>query len=416
MFLLGWLLMYSAMPQPRLFALVALVAGAVFFTGYLHLFHIYGFYYVALMLTLGIMVRCYFTGSLKQHESLLALTAIALVLWHPFSTLLFLGFYLGYYLDRLATLPLKSHIKAWIILLSGSLAILAVVVLSPNLGQTWAYNPFAAFVISYRTTEINVIASVVALVLAYLGLLSIDISGRWKFALSVVIAVIAVAFYVLDIPLLLLWIAVVLGKLVYLRSWGLFVPLAVAALLPYAGRIGAPIYALFPVILAVVGTPLGWEAVERRLRVLGQRYAIAFLVGLAAILVAVRVGISVPLVSTLAKPLLAERERTFQLEHALAWLSASKYCAYDLGFVVASGNPIDSVEGAITRRYRPPSALGDVSPYWEAALRCEPSTERAKGTAIITFGGPELTDAVRILDLPGRNAGPATIWLRGPSK
>jgi len=101
----------------------------------------------------------------------------------------------------------------------------------------------------------------------------------------------------------------------------------------------------------------------------------------------------------------------------LAWLSASKYCAYDLAFVVAAGNPVDSVEGAIVRRYRPPSALGDVSPFWDAALRCEAKegSGRTKGTAVITFGGPELTDAVRIVDIPGRYAGAATIWLRGPS-
>ena len=47
MFVLAWWLIYRAAPQRRLFAMVAFVAGGVFFPGYIHLFHIYGIMYVA---------------------------------------------------------------------------------------------------------------------------------------------------------------------------------------------------------------------------------------------------------------------------------------------------------------------------------------------------------------------------------
>lgn len=414
MFLLGWRIMYSAVPQPRSFAIVALAAGAVFFSGYIHLFHIYGLFYVPIMLILATMVRSYLLPGFARREAFLVSTAIAMVLWHPFATVLFLGFYFGRYLDTFRAYDRRQHVKAWIVLVAGLVAIVGMVIASPNLGKSWSYNPLAAFIISYRTNEINVFASLVALILAYVALLSIGLPPRLRLVLSVVTAILGLGFFLADIPLLLLWILVALGKLLHRRSWGLLVPLVVATLLPYGGRIGGPIYGLFPIILAVVVTPLGWTATETRLQSVGKRYAIALILGLLALVTAIRAGFSVPIVSTVARPLLAERERTFQLERALAWLSTSKYCAHDLAFVEAAGSPIDSVESAITRRHRPPSAVEDVAVFWEAALRCEAnaSTGRVKGTATITFGGPELSNATRVLDLPGPNAGPTTVWVR----
>src|SRR4030095_16164288 len=50
MFILAWWVIYSVAPQRRLFALVASVVGGVFFSGYVHLFHIYGMFYVPVIL------------------------------------------------------------------------------------------------------------------------------------------------------------------------------------------------------------------------------------------------------------------------------------------------------------------------------------------------------------------------------
>src|SRR5689334_17210772 len=57
MFVLAWWLIYSVAPQRRLFALVACVAGGVFFPGYVHLFHIYGIFYIPVILTLGALLH-----------------------------------------------------------------------------------------------------------------------------------------------------------------------------------------------------------------------------------------------------------------------------------------------------------------------------------------------------------------------
>src|SRR5262249_18654170 len=169
----------------------------------------------------------------KKRETLLAIIAIAFVLWYPFATVVFLGFYFGRYLDDFRALDHKQHLKTWIILLLGSSAVLVAIVSSPNLGQSWSYSPVSAFVVSYRTNEVNHIASLVALALAFAALFSTGATGRSRLISTAVISVLGVCFFVVKIPLLLLWVLVVVGKLLYRRSWGLLVPFVVAILLPY---------------------------------------------------------------------------------------------------------------------------------------------------------------------------------------
>jgi len=366
------------------------------------------------MLMLAVMVRYCFVPGLKNREVVLGLIATVLVLWHPFATVLFLGFYLGRYFNDFTSLRRRDHVTAWAILLTSSSATLLAIALSPNLGESWAYDPRLAFIISYRTSEVHVLAAGVAWMLAYATLWSMEIAARTRIAAAVGITVAGACFFLFNVPLLLLWMLVVVGKLLHRRLWALFWPTIVAVLLPYGGRIGGPIYALFPIILAVVVTSLGWTGAESRLRLVDRKYAVAFVSALVVIGAAIRFGMPVPVVSTFANPLLAERERTFQLEHALAWLAKSNYCAHDIVFAQASGSPIDDVKSALDRRYRPPSDLQDVTPFWRAALQCVPDERagRTRGIATVTFGGQELTSGIRVFDLSGRYAGPVTVWVQ----
>jgi hypothetical protein len=129
----------------------------------------------------------------------------------------------------------------------------------------------------------------------------------------------------------------------------------------------------------------------------------------------VRAGINVPIVTKAAAPLLAERERTYQLEHILAWLHNSDYCGYEVAFAENAGSPLDSIENAITRRNRPPAALEDVQLFWNSVLQCQrgerPNTKAE--TAVVTFGGSALANSRPVFQIPGRYSGDATVWVEG---
>jgi hypothetical protein len=410
----GWLIIYRTSPNPRALAVIGLIAGAVFFPGYIHLFHIYGHSYSVVLIMLALMLRGLFAPEwFKRWEMVLAAAAALLTFWHPFGPIVFLGFYFGRYVDQFATIEPSEHIRRWVILGGVTIALVLPIVLSPNLGVSWSYNPWFAFLVSYQTNELHPIASAIAWLLAFAAVVTYPVSARWKVLLSIVLAGLGVLLYRRGIPVLLLWMAVALGKTLLRRAFGLAVAFVMAIMLPYAGRIGGPVYGLFPIALAVFITTLDWRAAEERLRRVTPRHVTLAVAALIAAATAIRAGVPLPVASRIARPLLAERERTFQLEHVLAWLGSSPYCAHDLAFAEASGSPIDSVESVVDRRYRPPSAIEDVLPFWNTALRC-PVNEHAgrhAGVALVTFGG-QPARATKVFEVPGAYAGPTTVWIR----
>ncbi len=413
-FVLAWWLIYTAAPQWRLFALIACVTGGVFFSGYVHLFHIYGIFYVPVMLILGALLRFYASSALDKREVWLAVAAILLAFWHPFATALFVGFYFGFYLDTFWQRSKAQHVQAIVTLAVGTMAIAALVFLFPRADALMSlHTRLAGFLESYQTNEVNWIASLVAFLLTQMVVFSVALSPRLKLAAVLLVSALSVVFLQMSLPLLLLWLCAVLMKLVRLHCWSLFFLTLTAVMLPFGGGIGAPVFALFAIILAAWVTPLGWSLADRALSFVKTRYVAAVIVASAIVLVMVRMGSEVPIVTRFGSPLLTERERTYQLESILAWLHHSEYCGYEVSLAEYSGSPIDSVENAITRRNRSPAAIDDVQFFWNTVLRCG-GGERANknaGTAIVTFAGPALAKSRPVFKVSGRYAGDAVVWI-----
>lgn len=414
MFVLSWWLIYLAAPLRRLFALVAFLTGGVFFSGYIHLFHIYGIFYVPVLLILGALLLSHAAGKLAKQEVWFALAATVLALWHPFATALFAGAYFGFYLDTFGQRRRAEHVQAIVILLMSALAIAALVLLFPRADAVVPlHDRLFGFLVSYQTNEINPIASVVAFVLALTVVFSMPLSPKVKLAAILLVSALSVVFLLKALPLLFLWLCAVLVKLLRMRCWTLFFLTLAAALFPFGGIIGAPVFALFALIVAVYVTALGWLPAEKALSRLETRYVMGTIAASAIILLLVRVGINVPIVTRLGSPLLIERERTYQLEGILAWLHRSDYCGCNVAFTDNAGSPTDSVKSAMTRRNRPPAGIEDVQYFWNTALRCQngrPSKGEAR-TAVVTFGVPALANFQPIFKLGGRFAGDATVWI-----
>lgn len=418
LFVAAWWLIFSAVTEKRLFALIACATGTVCFPSYVHLFHVYALFYVPVMLMLGWVLRLKAFGAGLAKEGRLALIAFVLVWWHPFATALFVGFYFGYYLDTFALRKRTDHIRALAILASCSAAIFVFVILFP---RSDVAVPFATklygSLITYKTNEVNSLASAVVLALAELAVFSIRLPQRVKFLLSSVVFVIGCAFAWYRIPVLLLWIAVVLYKLARMRNWSLFFLQLTAAVFPIGAVIGSPVFGLFAIISAGVATCIDWPEAEARLTFLKPAVVAVVLVSATGVVLAVRAGMTVPGVSSVAKPLLSERERTYQLESLLEWLHRSNYCSLNIAFADKGGSPIDSFENVVTRRYRPPSDIADVGLFWRAALQCkrtEPAADPNEA-AILSFGGEPIEGAKEVYSIPGKYAGEAAVWIGTPS-
>jgi len=413
MFILAWWLIYSAAPHRRLFSLVALVGGGVFFSGYVHLFHIYGLFYVPVILTLGALLHLYGSRTFEKREVWVAVIATMLAFWHPFATALFIGFYAGFYLETFRQRSRAEHIQSVAILLVGLMSIVALVALLPR-AQMPAGSRLFGFLVSYQTNEVNRIASFGAFLLTQTVVLSIVRSLKVRLAAVLLVTALSALFLYAGVPVLFLWSGVVLIKLFRLRAWSLFSLMVTAALLPFGGGIGTPIYALFAIIVAIYATSLAWPQAEGLLSFFRPQYATAIILASSIILLTLRAGIDVPIVTRAAMPLLTERERTYQLENVLAWLHDSDYCSYDIDFTDNADSPVDSVENVMTRRNRPPASLGDVQYFWDRILRCQDGGRGIGkgGTAIVTFGAPALIDAMPVFVVKGKYAGDAIVWIR----
>jgi hypothetical protein len=414
MFVFAWWFIYLAAPQRRLFAVVALIVGGSFFSGYVHLFHIYGIMYGPAILTLGALLYLHASNIFRTRELWFAIVAVLLVLWHPFATALFVGFYFGSYLDTFWLRNRMQHLQAIVILLVGAIAIIALAILFPRADAMMSlHTRLYGFLVSYRTSEVGLAASLVAFLLTQMIVFGTELSPKLKTTVFLFTSVVSALLLLKSLPLLLLWLCAALMKLLYLRSWSLFFLTLTAAALPFGAGIGAPVFALFAIILAAYATSLGWFQGEKLLSFVKTRYVAAAIIASAIVLLMVRVEINVPLVTKAASPLLAEREKTYQLENVLAWLHKSDYCSYEVAFVDGADSPIDSVASAMMRRNRPPSSLEDVQLFWNSVLQCQRGGHGNNNTetAIVTFGGQTLANLRPVFRVPGRYADDATVWV-----
>ena len=411
-FVLAWWLIYSIVSERRLFAVLGLVTGSVFFSGYVQLFHIYGIFYLAVVLTLGALLRFHASATFSKREAWFAAVATLLVFWHPYATALFVGYYFGFCLETFKQRSRVQRLQAAVILFVAMAAIITLVVLFPRNPMPLATRLFG-FLVSYQTNEVNGVASLVAFLLAQMVVFSMELSPKAKATAFLLLSVLSIVFLLAGLPLLLLWPCVVLIKLLRLRRWSLFFLALTATLLPFGGGIGTPVYVLFAIIVSTYVTALEWPAAEQAVSFFNPRYVTGLTIAAVTVLSLVRAGVDVPLVTRIASPLLRERERTYQLENVLAWLHNSEYCGYEIAFADKAGSPIEDVESAMVRRNRPPADLEDVRLFWDSVLRCQAgqrSTGKV-GTAIVTFGRPMLADSTAVFVVKGRYASDATVWI-----
>src|SRR5262249_25105096 len=145
----------------------------------------------------------------------------------------------------------------------------------------------------------------------------------WVAALAT--AALALLTAVAGLPVLPLWLAWAAAKSVRHGRWTMAVLLAACALLPIANPTGSPTYTLFGILVAACASTLDEPGIESGLRVLNGATAAAVVGALLVLALAVRAGWPVPGVSRLARPLLAEGERTRQLEVLASRLLDSRW-------------------------------------------------------------------------------------------
>lgn len=114
-----------------------------------------------------------------------------------------------------------------------------------------------------------------------------------------------------------------------------------------------------------------------------------------------------PVITRLVNPLLAEREKTFQLESAIRWWEESAYDQYRLVLCKSAASPKLSTNVA-NRRDKAPTSQIYLDRYTSSLA--SPHAENPAGELLICFGDDTIAGAESLYTIPGKYAGQAAVY------
>ena len=398
----AWWVAARASRSPRAFALFALIAGGACFAGYIFLFHLHGIFYGPLLLLVAALAVAARSGRIAERLPWWFALALAAALIHPYALAFFVAAAMAAPLEHPA---LRGPRALAGIAAAVALAVLAVRVLVPVRQMASPIAGLPALVTSYRMVEVHPLVSLVALATAALAA-ALAWPGTAGRVVAVLTAAIGGVLLRAHLPVLPLWALVCLLQAATRGRWILAALLAAAFVLPLANPTGSPTYTIFAILLCAMIT--SWDAapLEDKLSFLGPRAAWSACGAAIALAVAMRAGLPVPGIAPLARPLLAERERTHQLESLMDEFLRSPWREHPVRLYRAADSPVFS-NNALERRHRPPTQELFFGP-WVDWRRGQAAV--AGDTLLVTFGDDSLPGAQAVLRSRGRFAGEAVVY------
>lgn len=401
--LLAWIVMFAGIKQRRIFSLAALISGGAFFAGYIYLFHLHGIFYSPVLLFTAWLFFVENKAKPPTISTLLLLSVGTIIagLFHPFAPLIFAAYLLGKFADR------EKHTSAQMFLMAVMLlgSLIFAKALTPGTSIRINSALINAMLSSYRSTEINLPVSLVALGFAIATALSLD-EKRIRIPLTIVVAGIGLVALKTGTPVLLVWILACIIKMAYKKKWSIATMIPVSVALPALPGTGSPTYAIFTTLLCTGALALDWTTLEQKLKWLDWRPALTASAVIIALGVSVRAGIELPVVSRITNPILAEKEKTFQLEKMIKWMLNSNYKTFTLDFSQAAVNPVEG-GNAYRREQRPPTRKRFLDKYLEWRRgKPEPG-----GKLIACFGNERLKYGKTIYQIESKHAGTASLYI-----
>ncbi len=309
--------------------------GSLFFTTFNYLFHLNGLFYSPLALLLGILY--YFSLHEYSSVAILKIYFVALIsaLFHPFALVITIAFLGGWTFENKSTVS-KRIITLLVILISSMIILYSVLVKEPLLylaliNLSDIHNVFSSLENNLFTLIFSFLSTIVT---AY----TISTDVKSKFILIIVSIFLSVLFVVIKMPILFLVVLLGLIKLILKKKWSLASLLFILVLFPLiAGRVSDGLKFLILYILPLAITmDLKWTGYNFQDYI--RKVIIAVPVTLCIVLILLKLNVQLPIISRLVKPLLTEREKSFQLENAIKWLIQSGDRNYSVEFLASDTN------------------------------------------------------------------------------
>lgn len=405
----AWSVLGGAFKMSRAFVLVAALVQGALFGGYIYLFHVHGVFYGPLILLIATLIR---SADAPFDERLVVRTglfALVVSLYHPFSASAYVAFLAGRFVEARRATSERTLAFAGVaaaVLLGLAYAVARVP------GDVTPERSLRGLLACYRATEPHLAVSVVAAALCLLAILDLGATAKARAAIMIAVGVAVAACVAFQIPVVILWLVLSAVRAAALGRASLVFMVLALGLLPLPVGTGSATHAIPALFAGAAATALGQTSIEDRLRRLRPTDVAAVIVPAAALLCAVlRLRAGVPVLSSLASPLLSEKERSQQLESILAWTLSSPYAGCRVRLDQAGLSPIEMPD-VLERRTRAPAAQGVIDFYLDAR---RPRSCPAKEEPVAVFGGATLRGGELLFTAPSLHAGAASLFLPGAS-
>jgi hypothetical protein len=268
----------------------------------------------------------------------------------------------------------------------------------------------AGLISSYRMVEINAAISVYVFLAIGFTVLGLNIQPlRKKIWILLAVLMAASVVYLINLPLLLVWVLLCLVKMTVLRKWTIALLILSTFLFPLITATGSPTYTIFVIMMLVYASASEYRYGEEKLTLINFKFALAGSMICLVMVLLINSGIYLPLLTQTVRPLLAEKERTYQLEEITEWFLKSDLRDHRLLFHSDALFPVNSPD-IIDRKYRPPTREKHFIKYLDYRQLQEGVTKNPAKKLQIVFGTGTIDGAVKIYSVPGKYAGEAAVY------
>lgn len=396
----------------RVFSVVSMMVGTAFFSGYIYLFHLHGVFYSPLLVLIALTYWLYETSDLHEgwKDIIFLSCSLSCSLFHPFALIVLLAFSLGLTVEEIK--PFAFRQAARHLLMVGVPILLSLFLRSPN-QASFSVDNLKGLLATFRSLEVNWLVSFVSVALVAITPLTFGSLTRrgQRILLSVSLFACALFLY-LHLPCICLWIAICFIKMACLKKWTFAFLIAGLALVPALAPSGSPTYGVFVVMVCAVALSWGSEPLHFRLeRLISPSVVVVGYVAAGLLIVIARTTPELPVISPVIRPLMAEKEKTLQLEKIVEWMQHSDYRDHRLLLAQDASNPVEDQLEPGARSGRPPTFqvyLNEYMSYLDGLTLAE--YLQRKKVLLVTFGDTTVPGSPLLKQVPGSYAGNARVF------
>lgn len=402
---LSFIILVWEITEKRGLIVILTIVGAIYFKAFTYLFHLHGLYYSPLLLLISILIFNSNKPTTNKRLIILSFFTFITALYHPFAIFISIFFLIGYIIEKRETISIKYYFLSLIFIV---VAIGLLLMLVPDQFNYFALFDIKHFLDAYRVLDINPILSLVSAIFSQLIIRSISNNFKVKNLLSLIIFFLSILFYYTSIPVFIVWVLSSILKMLLLRKWAILSLIIITFIFPLVTGFESNHLAFLILIVCAYTLPYDYYWFESKLKLFDYRFAIIFLLCVMSLFIILKKDMHLPFISKYVNLLLAEKEKTYQLEKIISWSLNSKYKEYDILFISEYFRHLKKYN-KLKSENNPVSNDG-INAYLNS-IRRQNSSSQIQNVLFVGFNNQVLENSELIFSVNSKYAGRASVFL-----